>query len=99
MRKAKDKRDHYVDNKKFLQAMKEYKQECIDAEETDDVPVISNYIGECFLKIAQGLSYRPNFINYTYRDEMIADGIEKIIRYIHNFNPDKSKILLHILHR
>ena len=75
MRKAKDK-THYVDNKKFLQAMKEYKQECIDAEETDDVPVISNYIGECFLKIAQGLSYRPNFINYTYRDEMIADGIE-----------------------
>ena len=90
MRKAKDKA-HYVDNKKFLQAMKEYKQECIDAEETDDVPVISNYIGECFLKIAQGLSYRPNFINYTYRDEMIADGIENCLQYIHNFNPDKSK--------
>ena len=44
-----------------------------------------------FLKIAQGLSYRPNFINYTYRDEMIADGIENCLQYIHNFNPDKSK--------
>jgi len=57
---------HYVDNKKFLEAMKEWKQRCKEAEEEDDPqPPVTNYIGECFLKIANHLSYRPNFINYT----------------------------------
>ena len=72
--------------------MKEWKDQCKDAEETgDEKPRISNYIGECFLKIANGLSYRPNFINYSYRQEMISDGIENCLQYIHNFDPDKSK--------
>ena len=88
----KSKNAHYVDNKKFHQAMIEWKEKCKDAEEAgDDIPKISDYIGECFLKIANGLSYRPNFINYTYRQEMISDGIENCLQYIHNFNPDKSK--------
>ena len=88
---AKKKSVHYVDNKKFLQAMKDWKEQCKDAEEAgDETPRISDYIGECFLKIANGLSYRPNFINYTYRQEMISDGIENCLQYIHNFNPDKS---------
>ena len=55
-----------------------------------DPPPITNYIGECFLKIATHLSYRPNFINYTYREEMISDGIENCLQYVHNFNPEKS---------
>ena len=89
---AKKKSVHYVDNAKFLEAMKEWKDQCKDAEETgDEKPRISNYIGECFLKIANGLSYRPNFINYTYRQEMISDGIENCLQYIHNFDPEKSK--------
>ena len=54
-------------------------------------PDVTNYIGECFLKIATHLSYRPNFINYTYRDEMISDGIENCLQYVKNFNPEKSK--------
>ena len=83
---------HYVDNAKFLEAMKEWKDQCKDAEEAgDEKPRISNYIGECFLKIANGLSYRPNFINYSYRQEMISDGIENCLQYVHNFNPEKSK--------
>ena len=89
---AKQKTVHYVDNKKFHQAMIEWKEQCKDAEESgSEPPRISNYIGECFLKIANGLSYRPNFINYTYRQEMISDGIENCLQYIHNFDPDKSK--------
>lgn len=72
--------------------MKKFKQACSDAEEMgDNPPPVPNYIGECFLKIANGLSYRPNFINYTYRDEMISDGIENCLMYVYNFNPDKSK--------
>ena len=82
---------HYVDNKKFLEAMKEWKQRCKEAEEEDDPqPPVTNYIGECFLKIANHLSYRPNFIKYTYRDEMISDGIENCLQYCSNFNPEKS---------
>ena len=89
---AKKKSVHYVDNAKFLEAMKEWKEKCKDAEEAgDDPPRITDYIGECFLKIANGLSYRPNFINYTYRQEMISDCIEKCLQYIHNFDPEKSK--------
>ena len=88
---AKKQGTHYVDNKKFLEAMKEWKQRCKDAEELGEPqPPVTNYIGECFLKIANHLSYRPNFINYTYRDEMISDGIENCLQYCSNFNPDKS---------
>ena len=90
-RKPKKKGVHYVDNKKFLEAMKEWKEECREAEEMgEEKPRVSNYIGECFLKIANGLSFRPNFINYTYKQEMISDGIENCLQYLHNFNPDKS---------
>ena len=89
---ARRKSIHYVDNKVFLEAMKEWKEKCKDAEEAgDDPPRITDYIGQCFLKIANGLSYRPNFINYTYKQEMISDGIENCLQYIHNFDPAKSK--------
>jgi len=88
--KAKQK-PHYVDNKKFLEAMIEYRNKCIKAEEKNrKKPDVTNYIGECFLKIANHLSYRPNFINYTYRDDMISDGIENCLQYMSNFNPEKS---------
>ena len=83
---------HYVNNADFLAAMAEWKDRCKDAEELGDPqPPVTNYIGECFLKIANHLSYRPNFINYTYRDEMISDGIENCLQYCGNFNPEKSK--------
>ena len=87
----KKKSEHYVDNKQFLQAMIEYKKSCVLAESKNELkPPVSNYIGECFLKIANHLSYRPNFINYTYKEEMISDGIENCLQYVSNFNPDKS---------
>ena len=90
--KKKKKTEHYVNNKQFLSAMVDYKEQCKLAEnETKVRPPVTEYIGECFLKIANHLSYRPNFINYTYRDEMISDGIENCLQYIDNFNPEKSK--------
>ena len=89
--KAKEK-PHYVDNKKFLEAMIEYRDRCEKAKNRNrKKPDVTNYIGECFLKIANHLSYRPNFINYTFRDDMISDGIENCLQYMDNFNPDKSK--------
>jgi DNA-directed RNA polymerase specialized sigma24 family protein len=88
---AKEKSNHYVNNADFLAAIKEYKQKVKDAEESGDPkPQVSNYIGECILKIANHLSYKPNFINYSYREEMISDGIENCLMYIDNFNPERS---------
>ena len=85
------KKPHYVDNKLFLAAMNEYRIKYLKAEAKNrKKPIVSNYIGECFLKIANHLSYRPNFINYTYRDDMISDGIENCLQYMSNFNPEKS---------
>ena len=90
-RRSTTKKEHYVDNKLFLQAMTEYKEKCDKAKARNRKnPPVTNYIGECFLKIANHLSYRPNFINYTYRDEMICDAIENCIQYIGNFNTEKS---------
>ena len=90
--KNKKKNEHYVDNAKFLEAMKEYKLLCEKAEKKGkERPPVTNYIGGCFLKIANHLSYRPNFINYTFRDDMISDGIENCLQYLDNFDPVKSK--------
>ena len=91
MIKNKKQKPHYVDNKKFLEAMVEWRKTWPNELKETIKPPVSNYVGECFLKIATHLSYRPNFINYTYRDEMISDGIENCLQYAQNFNPEKSK--------
>ena len=91
MTTTKKKGVHYIDNKEFHAAMIAWKELCKEAEEAgEEKPQVTNYIGECFLKIANGLSYRPNFINYTYREEMVSDGIENCLQYVKNFNPEKS---------
>ena len=85
------KKEHYVNNKEFLAAMVEYRKSVQEAKaKGEDKPPVTDYIGECFLKIANHLSYRPNFINYTFRDDMISDGIENCLQYLDNFNPETS---------
>ena len=87
-----DKKKHYVDNDKFFLEIKKWKQRVIDAREVDDPdPPSTEYMGECFLKISENLAWRPNFINYTFRDDLVSDGIENCLLYAHNFNPEKSK--------
>ena len=88
---APKKKQHYVDNKKFLAELVKYRDRIQIAEKKGlKKPRITEYIGECFLKIATHLSYRPNFINYMYKDDMIGDGIENCEQYIYNFDPAKS---------
>ena len=89
---AKQKSEHYVNNKELLAALIDYRA-AVAVAKTKDLPKprISNYLGECFLKIATHLSYKPNFVNYMFRDDMISDGIENCVQYIHNFDPNKSK--------
>lgn len=91
MAKKKTENRHYVNNKEFLAAMTEYRTARVAAEEAGETPPrVSNYIGECFVKIANHLAYKSNFVNYTFREEMILDGIENCITYINNFDPAKS---------
>ena len=85
------KKQHYVDNEKFLVVMADYREKYLQAkDDEEELPVIPDYAGECFLKIAERLSHRPNFINYAFREEMVSDGIENCVMYASNFNPEKS---------
>lgn len=82
---------NYVDNKQLYATILEYKANIVEAElSKSSKPQIPNYVGECILLIAQRLATKPNFINYSYKEEMISDGIENCISYFDNFNPAKS---------
>jgi DNA-directed RNA polymerase specialized sigma subunit len=84
--------EHYVNNKEFLAALVEYREKVTKSmEDGTERPRIPRYIGECFLKIATHLSYKPNFVNYMFKEDMISDGIENCVQYIYNFDPEKSK--------
>ena len=83
--------EHYVNNKEFLAALIKYREDKeIAILQNKPKPPIPRYIGECFLKIANHLSFKPNFVNYMFKEDMISDGIENCVQYIHNFNPEKS---------
>lgn len=83
---------NYINNFDFYDAIVDYKLKCdIARQDALPKPQISRYIGECFNKLAEGLSRRPNFFGYSYRDDMVFDGIENCLRYVENFNPEKTK--------
>lgn len=83
--------NHYVDNKKLYAEIVIYRNKVLESRKNNTVkPEIPPYIGRCMLMIANRLSHKPNFINYSYREEMISDGIENCVSYIDNFDPDKS---------
>ena len=92
MTRRKARSEHYVNNKEFLAALIKYRED-VDIAKINDrpKPVIPRYIGDCFLKIANHLSFKPNFVNYMFKEDMISDGIENCVQYIHNFNPEKSQ--------
>lgn len=85
-------KNHYVNNADFLKALIQYKKDCRKAKrDGTSKPKIPDYVGKCLMLIAENLSHKPNFISYSFRDEMIADGIENCIMYFDNFDPKKSK--------
>lgn len=82
---------NYVNNPEFLECIVKYKNDIKEAEECgDDKPPIPNYIGECIYKIATRLASKPNFSGYSYKDDMISDGLENAIQALGNFDPEKS---------
>lgn len=84
--------NHYIDNQQFLAALLEHRAAVqLAREHNTEMPRVSNYLGDCFIKIARHLSYKSNFINYSYKDEMISDAIENCLAVVNNFDPAKSK--------
>lgn len=82
---------NYVNNAQLYQEMVEHRNRVREAKEKNlPAPQVTKYIGECILLIANRLSLKPNFVNYSYREEMICDGIENCLMYLNNFNPEKS---------
>lgn len=82
---------HYVNNADFSQAVVEYVQTANEAVANGKPkPVVTNYIAECFLKIAEGLSHKANFVRYTYREEMVMDAVENCLKAIENYNLDTA---------
>jgi hypothetical protein len=81
------KKPHYVSNKEFSLAVVEYVKR-VNAAKVDDetIPIVTDYIAQCFLKIAEGLSHKSNFIRYTYREEMVMDAVENCLKAITNYN-------------
>lgn len=104
----KKKKNHYVDNEKFLAEIKVYKQQCKDAASAGkEKPRISEYIGKCIYLIAENLSHKPRFMNYSFRDELVSDAIENCFLYFDNFDSDKysnpfayfTQIIYYAFHR
>ena len=90
--RSKVKTEYYVNNKDFLAAIVAYREKVHFAKMNDlPRPRLTPYIAECFLKIATHLSYKPNFVNYMFREDMGCDGIENCLQYVDNFDPEKSK--------
>ncbi len=84
---AKKQSAHYVNNKEFSAAVVEYAISVKDSEAAGtEAPTIPNYIGECFMKICEGLSHKPNFIRYSYRDEMVMDAVENCVEKVTKFD-------------
>lgn len=78
---------HYVNNSDFSIAVVEYVKKVNEARENDKkIPTVPDYIAQCFLRIAEGLSHKANFIRYTYREEMVMDAVENCLKAIGNYN-------------
>ena len=84
---ARKKSIHYVNNADFSTAVVSYVEKVEKArKEETHIPKVPDYIAQCFLRIAEGLSHKANFIRYTYREEMVMDAVENCLKAIGNYN-------------
>jgi len=84
---AKKKSIHYVNNADFSTAVVNYVTVLNEARKQEKtLPVVPDYIAQCFLRIAEGLSHKSNFVRYTYREEMVMDAVENCLKAIENYN-------------
>ena len=84
---ARKKSIHYVNNAQFSQAVVDYVGKLEECRKDEiSLPKVPDYIAQCFLRIAEGLSHKANFIRYTYREEMVMDAVENCLKAISNYN-------------
>ena len=89
MAREKRAKEHYVDNKRFTQAVIEYTREVKRARANNEPdPIVPDYIASCLLRMCEGLSHKSNFIRYTYREEMVMDGVENCLKALANYDGD-----------
>tara|TARA_B100000902_G_scaffold316131_1_gene307391 strand:+ start:116 stop:709 length:594 start_codon:yes stop_codon:yes gene_type:complete len=87
MAKSKRASAHYVNNADFSQAVVDHVKSLQEAKKSNQqLPIVPDYIASCFLRIAEGLSHKSNFIRYTYREEMVMDAVENCLKAIENYN-------------
>lgn len=87
MSRSKKQSIHYVNNAEFSQAVVDYVTVVNEAKDNNkQIPKVPDYVAQCFLRIAEGLSHKSNFIRYTYREEMVMDGVENCLKAIENYN-------------
>jgi hypothetical protein len=65
---------HYVNSREFEEEIRAYYKSGL----------VTQKLGESLTKIAHGLSYAPNFINYSYKDDMIGDAVVKMFSALRN---------------
>lgn len=82
----------YVNGKEFFVMLKAYHESyLLSVENQTDKPLVSNEIAGAIVQICNRLSNSFNFIGYSYKDEMIADGIFKCLDKVHRFDPAISQ--------
>lgn len=92
MSKRQKTNNNYIDKKKFHEEMTAYRVKAMEAEKNGtELPKINNYLGKCFYLLCENLSHRPNFANYSFREEMVGDGIENCLAAVDNFDPNEQK--------
>lgn len=83
--KPKDK-PHYVNNREFSEAVEEYVISVRESEQHNQkTPIVTDYIAQCFLNIANGLAHKSNFSRYTFKEEMVMDAVENCLKAIQNY--------------
>lgn len=71
--------------------MIQYKNSVEEAlKEEKPPPKVSDYIGQSILLICNNLAKKPNFSGYSYKQDMISDGIMDCIAAVDNFDPDRT---------
>tara|TARA_X000001316_G_C921089_1_gene35375 strand:- start:843 stop:1436 length:594 start_codon:yes stop_codon:yes gene_type:complete len=91
MSRSKKQSIHYVNNAEFSQAVVDYVTVVNEAKDNNkQIPKVPDYVAQCFLRIAEGLSHKSNFIRYTYREEMVMDAVENCLKAIGNYNLDAA---------
>jgi hypothetical protein len=89
---AKRIKKNYINNRDFFEALVAYKKLCQEAEDSgEEKPMVPDYIGKCIWQIATRLATKPNFSGYTFKEDMIMDGVENCLLYLHSFNPEKTE--------